>query len=39
MGATKKVPEYDFLITTDITTVTGDDVMPSCEEIRKARGK
>ncbi|MFQ6079716.1 MAG: ABC transporter substrate-binding protein [Thermodesulfobacteriota bacterium] len=39
MGATKKVPEYDFLITTDITTVTGDDVMPTCEEIRKARGK
>jgi len=39
LGVTKKTPEYDFLITTDITTVTGDDVMPSCEEIKKARGK
>ena len=39
MGATKKVPEYDFLIATDITTLTGDEVMPSCEEIKKARGR
>jgi branched-chain amino acid transport system substrate-binding protein len=39
MGVTKKVPEYDFVICTDIITVTGDDVMPTCEEIRKARVK
>jgi len=39
MGVTKKVPEYDFVICTDIITVTGDDVMPTCEEIRKARAK
>ena len=39
VGVTKKVPEYDFLITTDILTMTGDEVMPSCEEISKARGK
>ena len=39
MGATKKVPEYDFLIATDITTLTGDEVMPSCAEIKKARGR
>lgn len=39
MGVTKKVPEYDFLIATDITTLTGDEVMPSCEEIKKARGR
>ena len=39
MGATKKVPEYDFLICSDITTLTGDEVMPSCEEIKKARGR
>ncbi len=39
MGVTKKVPEYDFLITTDIITMTGDEVMPSCEEIMKARGQ
>jgi len=39
MGVTKKVPEYDFLISTDIETMTGDEVMPSCEEIMQARGK
>jgi len=39
MGSTKKVPEYDFLIATDITTLTGDEVMPSCAEIKKARGR
>ena len=38
-GVTKKVPEYDFLISTDIETMTGDEVMPTCEEIMKARGK
>jgi len=39
MGVTKKVPEYEFLISTDIVTLSGDEVMPSCEEIEKARGK
>jgi branched-chain amino acid transport system substrate-binding protein len=39
LGVTKKVPEYDFLISTDIVTLTGKDVMPSCEEIEEARGK
>ena len=39
MGVTKKVPEYDFLIASDIVTVPGKDVMPSCEEIEAARGK
>jgi branched-chain amino acid transport system substrate-binding protein len=38
MGVTKKVPEHDFLISTDIVTVTGDDVVPTCDEIKKARG-
>jgi len=37
LGVTKKVPEYDFLISTDILTLSGDEVMPSCEEIQKAR--
>ena len=37
LGVTKKVPEYDFLISTDIVTLSGDEVMPSCEEIQKAR--
>ncbi len=39
MGVTKKVPEYEFLISTDIVTLSGDEVMPSCEEIKKARGE
>ncbi len=39
MGVTEKVSEYDFLISTDVTTLTGDEVMPTCEEIMKARGK
>ncbi len=37
-GVTTKVPEYkDFLIATDISTVSPKDGAQSCEEIRKAR--
>jgi branched-chain amino acid transport system substrate-binding protein len=39
MGVTKKVPEYDFLICGEMIAVTGDDVLPTCDEIMKARGK
>jgi branched-chain amino acid transport system substrate-binding protein len=39
LGVTKKVPGYDFPISTDIVTLTGKDVMPSCAEIEEARGK
>ena len=39
LGVTKKVPEYNFLISTNIVTLPGKDVMPSCEEIKKAREK
>jgi branched-chain amino acid transport system substrate-binding protein len=39
MGVTKKVPEYPFLIAADIITIPGKDVMPSIEEIKKARGQ
>jgi branched-chain amino acid transport system substrate-binding protein len=38
LGVTKKVPQYDFLISSDIVTFSGKDIMPTCEEIRKARG-
>jgi branched-chain amino acid transport system substrate-binding protein len=38
MGVTKKVPQYDFLISTDIVTLPGKEVMPTCEEIKKLRG-
>lgn len=39
LGVTKKVPQYDFLISSDIVTLTGDQVMPTCDEIMKARGQ
>jgi len=38
MGVTKKVPQYNFLISADIVTLSGKDVMPTCEEIKKVRG-
>jgi branched-chain amino acid transport system substrate-binding protein len=38
LGVTKKVPQYDFLISADIITLKGKEVMPTCEEIKKARG-
>ena len=38
LGVTKKVPQYDFIISTDIVTLSGKDIMPTCEEIKKARG-
>jgi branched-chain amino acid transport system substrate-binding protein len=39
MGVTKRVPQYDFLIATDIETIPADVLMPSIEEIKKAREK
>lgn len=39
LGVTKKVSQYNHLISSNIVTLTGKDVMPSCEEIMKERGK
>jgi branched-chain amino acid transport system substrate-binding protein len=39
LGVTKKVPQYDFLISGNIVTIPGKDIMPTCEDIKKARGK
>jgi branched-chain amino acid transport system substrate-binding protein len=39
MGVTKKKPGYDFLVADDIVTLGPEEVMPSIEEIRKARMK
>jgi len=39
LGVTKKVPEYDFVISADIITMTGAEIMPTCEEVKKAREK
>jgi branched-chain amino acid transport system substrate-binding protein len=38
LGITKKVPQYDFLISSDIVTFSGKEIMPTCEEIKKVRG-
>jgi branched-chain amino acid transport system substrate-binding protein len=38
VGVTKKVPEYnEFLIATDIVTVSPRDGLPSCEQVLKTR--
>jgi branched-chain amino acid transport system substrate-binding protein len=37
MGVTKKSPKYDFVTATDVIKLTGDDVMPSCDEVLKTR--
>ena len=39
LGITKKAPGKDYIISSDIVTLTGDEVLPTCEEIIKARGK
>lgn len=38
-GVTKLSPEYGFAIATDIYTLRGAEVMPSCKEIMQARGQ
>ncbi len=37
MGVTKKGPGYDFLIATDIVTIPAEELMPSIDDIKKAR--
>jgi branched-chain amino acid transport system substrate-binding protein len=39
MGRTKKADGYDFLMATDIVTIPADQLMPSIEDIKKAREK
>jgi branched-chain amino acid transport system substrate-binding protein len=38
-GVTKLSPEMGFAIATDIYTLRGAEVMPSCKEIQEARGQ
>jgi branched-chain amino acid transport system substrate-binding protein len=38
-GTTKKLPQYDFVVASDILTLSGNEVMPSCDDILKARKK
>jgi branched-chain amino acid transport system substrate-binding protein len=39
LGVTKKSSKYGFVVSSDIITLPGDEVMPTCEEIQKARAK
>jgi branched-chain amino acid transport system substrate-binding protein len=36
-GVTKKDPRYDHLIGSNLTTIPGKDVVPTCEEVLKLR--
>ena len=38
-GVTKKLPQYDFAVATDIVTFKGDEVMPRCSEVLNTRKK
>jgi len=39
LGVTKKSPDRDFIISSDIITLSADEVMPTCDEIMEARKK
>ena len=39
LGVTKVSPEMGFAVSSDIYTLRGAEVMPSCEEIQEARGQ
>ncbi len=39
LGVTKKTSQYDFLVGSNISTLRGADVMPTCDDIKKARGQ
>ncbi len=39
LGITRKVAGKDYIVSGEIKTLTGDDIMPTCEEIKKARGQ
>jgi branched-chain amino acid transport system substrate-binding protein len=39
LGVTRVSQEHGVAISTDIVTLSGEEVMPTCEEIMKARGR
>jgi len=39
LGVTKKVPQYDFLISSNITALPGNEILPTCKEVMEARSK
>jgi len=38
-GVTKKSPQFDFLVASNIITLRGPEVMPTCDDIRRVRGQ
>jgi len=38
-GVTKKSPQYDYLIASNIMSIPGKDYLPTCDEILKVRKK
>ncbi len=36
-GVTRRDPRFPFLVGGDLVTIPGRDVMPTCEDIRRAR--
>jgi len=39
LGVTQKAADKEYIISTDIVTLSGKDVLPSCDEIKKERAK
>jgi branched-chain amino acid transport system substrate-binding protein len=39
LGVTKKAPGKDYIFSSDIITLKGDEVLPTCDEIKAARKK
>jgi len=39
LGTTKKAPGKDYAISSNIVTLPGEEILPTCEEIKKARAQ
>ena len=39
LGTTKKAPGKDYAISSNIVTLPGAEILPTCEEIKKSRGQ
>ena len=39
LGVTKKAADKEYIISSDIVTLSGEDVMPSCDDIKKERAE
>jgi len=39
LGTTKKAPGKDYAISSNIVTLPGNEILPTCDEVKKAREK